>query len=271
MLNYIIWNVNPEAFAIGNFAVRWYGLLWALGFLVGYKIVEKEFKHENLNLEWLDSLFMYIFLGSVIGARIGHCLFYEWSYYSAHPLEILYVWKGGLASHGGAIGLLIALYIYNKRISKKGYVWLFDHIVIAVAFAGFCIRLGNLMNSEIYGTPTDLPWGFKFVRDHALQPVENIPACHPTQIYEMTYCLVTFAVCTWLYQRKKAYTKNGLIFGTFLIGIFLSRFLLEFIKNNQEEFENDMMLNMGQWLSVPFIIWGFYLIIRAMKKNTEKI
>ncbi|MBR6310128.1 MAG: prolipoprotein diacylglyceryl transferase, partial [Paludibacteraceae bacterium] len=155
MLNYIIWNVSPEAFAIGNFAVRWYGLLWALGFLVGYKIVEKEFKHENLNLEWLDSLFMYIFLGSVIGARIGHCLFYEWSYYSAHPLEILYVWKGGLASHGGAIGLLIALYIYNKRISKKGYVWLFDHIVIAVAFAGFCIRLGNLMNSEIYGTPTD--------------------------------------------------------------------------------------------------------------------
>lgn len=263
MLSAIIWDISPEIFSIGSFSIRWYGLLWAIGFLVGLKITEKIFKHENLKQEWLDSLFVYVMVGSILGARIGHCLFYDWAYYSANPLEILMIWKGGLASHGGAIGILIAIYFYNKFVSKQGYIWVFDRMVIAVAFAGACIRLGNLMNSEIYGSITNLPWGFIFVNDGQTEPM------HPTQIYEMIYCLVTFAVCYWLYWKKEAYKKNGLIFGVFLIGIFFTRFLLEFIKNDQEEFEANMLLNMGQILSIPFILFGIYLIIRALKNKSK--
>jgi prolipoprotein diacylglyceryl transferase len=263
MLAAITWNVSPEIFSIGHVTVRWYGLLWAIGFMVGYKIEECIFKHEKLSEKWLDSLFLYVIIGSVLGARIGHCFFYEWDYYSKHLIEILYVWEGGLASHGGAVGIMIAMYLYNKNVSKKGYVWIFDRLVIAVAFAGFCIRLGNLMNSEIYGGATTLPWGFNFVRDTNW----NGQPCHPTQIYEMIYCLVTFAVCYWLYWKREAYKKNGLIFGVFLIGIFLSRFLLEFIKNDQEAFESKMFLNMGQILSIPFILWGIYLIYNALRKK----
>mgnify|MGYP001127767596 CR=1 FL=1 len=264
MLLAITWDISPVIFSIGSISIRWYGLLWAIGFLVGLKLVEKMFKHENIKEEWLDSLFIYVAVGSILGARIGHCLFYEWEYYSKNILEIFMIWQGGLASHGGAIGILIAIYLYNKRISKKGFIWVLDRLVIAVAFAGACIRLGNLMNSEIYGTPTNLPWGFIFVQDGQTIPM------HPTQIYEMLYCLITFAVCYWMYWKKNLYEKRGYIFGVFLIGIFLSRFLLEFIKNNQETFEDYMLLNMGQILSIPFIIWGFYLIYQAKYKYKIK-
>lgn len=260
MLNFITWNVDPVLIHVGPLAIRWYGLLWAVGIYATLLIVQKLFRHEKLPEEWVDKLFIYTLVGAIVGARLGHCLFYEWDYFLEHPLEMLYIWHGGLASHGGAIGILIAMYFFNKKVSKKGYVWIFDRLVIGVAICGAAIRLGNLMNSEIYGDATDLPWGFIFLRAGETQPM------HPTQLYEMMYCLITFALLWWLYWKKEAYKKNGLIFGVFLIGIFASRFALEFIKLNQEAFESNMPLNMGQLLSLPFIGWGIWLIVRSLKK-----
>jgi len=276
MLDFITWNVDPVLLHLGPLAIRWYGLLWAAGIWFTLLIVQRLFKHEHLPEAWLDKLFLYTVVGAILGARLGHCFFYEWqllkepvtilgitfeygNHYLSHPWELLYIWRGGLASHGGAIGILIAMYFFNKNVSKKGYVWIFDRLVIGVAICGACIRLGNLMNSEIYGNATSMPWGFIFVRSGETQPM------HPTQIYEMIYCLVTFAVVWWLYWKKEAYKKNGLIFGVFLIGIFGTRFALEFIKNNQEVFESNLSLNMGQMLSLPFIIWGIWLIVRSLK------
>ncbi len=276
ILDFITWNPDPAIFHLGPLTVRWYGLLWALGIWATLIITQKIFKHEKLPDIWVDKLFMYTVIGAVVGARLGHCLFYGWAllpepetfmgitfkygnHYLSHPWELLYIWQGGLASHGGAIGILIAMILYNKKVSKKGINWIFDRLLIGVTLCGAAIRLGNLMNSEIYGGPTSLPWGFIFLRTGETQPM------HPTQIYEMLYCLITFAVMWWMYWKKEAYKKNGLLFGVFLIGVFGSRFLLEFIKLNQEAFESNLLLNMGQWLSLPFIVWGIYLIVRSTK------
>ncbi|HZK68378.1 MAG TPA: prolipoprotein diacylglyceryl transferase [Paludibacter sp.] len=274
MLNYITWDVNPEIFRIGAIAVRWYGLFWAIGIYATLLITTKIFKHEKLPEAWVDKLFIYTVLGAILGARLGHCFFYEWklvaepitflgitfnyeNHYLSHPWELLYIWRGGLASHGGAIGILIAMILFNKNVSKKGINWIFDRLLIGVCLCGASIRFGNLMNSEIYGSATSLPWGFLFVRTGETQPM------HPTQIYEMIYCLVTFAIMWFMYWKKEAYKKNGLLFGIFLIGVFGSRFMLEFIKNNQEAFESGLPLNMGQWLSIPFIVWGIWLLLRS--------
>ena len=273
LLNYITWDVNPEIFRIGAIAVRWYGLFWAIGIYATLLITTKIFKHEKLPEAWVDKLFIYTVLGAILGARLGHCFFYEWklvadpitflgitfnyeNHYLSHPWELLFIWRGGLASHGGAIGILIAMILFNKNVSKKGINWIFDRLLIGVCLCGASIRFGNLMNSEIYGSATSLPWGFLFVRTGETQPM------HPTQIYEMIYCLVTFAIMWFMYWKKEAYKKNGLLFGIFLIGVFGSRFMLEFIKNNQEAFESGLPLNMGQWLSIPFIVWGIWLLLR---------
>jgi prolipoprotein diacylglyceryl transferase len=254
--------------------------MWATGIWATLLITTKIFKHEKLPQEWVDKLFMYTVIGAIVGARLGHCLFYEWqllpepvtflgitfnygNHYLSNPWELLYIWRGGLASHGGAIGILIAMILFNKNVSKKGINWIFDRLLIGVTLCGAAIRFGNLMNSEIYGNVTSLPWGFIFVRTGETQPM------HPTQIYEMMYCLITFAIMWWMYWKKEAYKQNGLLFGVFLIGVWGSRFVLEFIKMNQEAFESNMPLNMGQWLSLPLIIWGIGLIIRA-KLNSAK-
>lgn len=280
MLDFITWNVNPELFSIGSLSVRWYGLLWALGIWFALLIEQKLYKNEKCPDEWADKLFIYMVIGVIVGARLGHCFFYEWHLlpepvkflgitfnygnpYLAKPWELLYIWHGGLSSHGGAIGLIIAGYLLNKNVFKKGFIWIFDRLVIGVCICGACIRLGNLMNSEIYGNLTTLPWGFIFVRNGETEPM------HPTQIYEMLYCLITFCIVWWMYWKKQAYKKPGMIFGTFLICIFGTRFLLEFIKLNQEAFESNMFLNMGQWLSVPFIVWGVWLLIRARKQSKQ--
>jgi prolipoprotein diacylglyceryl transferase len=280
LLNFITWNVDPVMLQLGPIAVRWYGLSWALGIYLTLIITQRIFKNEGLPAEWLDKLFMYTVIGAVAGARLGHCFFYEWklmenpveilginfkygNYYFSHPWELVYIWQGGLASHGGALGILIAMIIFNKKISKKGINWIFDRLLIGVALCGASIRFGNLMNSEIYGSPTDLPWGFVFVTAG-----ENVPM-HPTQIYEIIYCLITFAVLYWMYWKKEAYKNNGLIFGTFLMGVFGTRFVIEFIKNDQEVFESYLPLNMGQILSLPLIITGIVLLIRSYKQAQE--
>jgi prolipoprotein diacylglyceryl transferase len=258
---FIHWNVSPEIFHLGSLSVRWYGLLFATGFLFGYYMAERMFKYEKLELKWLESLFVYMIIATIIGARLGHVIFYGWDYYSQHPLEIIKVWHGGLASHGGTIGIFIALMIWSKKISKRSVLWVIDRVVVPTALVAAMIRAGNLMNSEIYGVQTDLPWGFIFMRNG-----ETVPK-HPTQIYEALAYLFTFAVSLYLYWKTNARKREGLITGVFFMMIFLSRFVIEFIKEDQEAFEATMTLNMGQWLSIPFILGGLYLVVRALKRK----
>lgn len=270
MLSYITWTVDPVLLHLGPLEIRWYGLLWALGFIIGYNIEAKIYEREGMTEEQMEKLFFFMLFGTIIGARIGHCFFYDPWYYSAHLSEVLQVWKGGLSSHGGACGILLSLWIFSKYIAKKSFIWVMDRIVVPVAVCGACIRLGNLMNHEIYGHATDVPWAFEFIRNiHQWQrgadPIFSAPS-HPTQIYEVLYCLVTFAVIFFLYWRTNARKFEGFIFGVFLEGIFLTRFLLEFIKNSQESFEEDMIINMGQILSLPLVIWGIYLLFRSISE-----
>jgi len=258
----INWDVNPEIFRIGNFAVRWYGLLFASGFFFGYLIFMRFFKKEGLSVELLDKLTIYMAIGTVVGARLGHCLFYEPDYYLRNPVEILKIWRGGLASHGAAIGILIALWLFVRKY-KKPFIWILDRIVVVVALAGALIRLGNLMNSEIYGIETTLPWGFVFIRN-----LEVVPK-HPTQIYEALTYFIVFGLLLAIYVRTDAKFRPGTLFSLFLILVFGMRFLIEFIKEDQVGFEAGMSLNMGQWLSIPFVLLGIALLIFYRPKSVK--
>lgn len=271
MLNYITWTARPDIFILGNWEVRWYGLFFAIGFLVGLLIINKIFASEKVKETWADTLFIYVIVATVVGARLGHVFFYAWDYYSQHPLEIFKIWEGGLASHGGAIAIIIAMWIYSKHVTKRSMLWILDRLAIPVALVAAMIRCGNLMNHEIYGYPTNLPWGFRFIENvrmwqHGADPIFSLPS-HPTQIYEALCYLITFAILNFLYWKKpKTKNQEGLLLGVFFIGVFLTRFLIEFIKEDQESFEATMTLNMGQLLSIPFVLAGIILIIRAVKK-----
>ncbi|MBS4055924.1 MAG: prolipoprotein diacylglyceryl transferase [Bacteroidetes bacterium] len=272
----VVWDVRPEIFffpdwlpLIGGNGVRWYGLLFAASFIVGYVIMQKVFAREKLSESMLDQLSTYMIIATVVGARLGHCLFYEPAYYLSHPIEILKVWEGGLASHGAAIGIIAALYFFSRK-HHKTIIWTLDRVVIVVALAGFFIRMGNLMNSEIFGHITSLPWGFRFVRysDASL----GADPRHPTQIYEALWYLLTF------FFLHRAYFKNGMgekqpgyIFSVFLMSIFGSRFFVEFLKEPQVGFESTMALNMGQWLSIPFVLAGVVIMYTGWKKRTLKL
>lgn len=262
LFNYITWAPNPEIFALGPLSVRYYGLFFAMAFLLGYYIVDKMFRRENASEEWLDKLFVYVMIATVVGARLGHVFFYGWDYYSQNPADILKVWQGGLASHGGAFGILIAIWLYSKKVTKRSMLWTMDKLVIPVALAAVFIRLGNLMNSEIVGSITSLPWGFIFLKAHGIDNPE-LPR-HPAQLYEAFSYLVTFVVLMYMYWKKNAARRPGLIFGVFLIGIFATRFFIEFLKEDQEAFEATMALNMGQILSIPFVIGAIYLIYKSL-------
>lgn len=299
LLNYITWNVDPVLFSIGNLHVRWYGLLWALGFFIGYFIMKRIYKREHMAEDSLDKLLIYMLVSTIIGARLGHCLFYEPDYYLSNPLKMLAVWEGGLASHGGAIGILIGLWLYVRSYNKSkkektdlqriNYIWILDRIVVAVCLVGALIRVGNVFNHEIYGTPTSLPWGFVFLRgaeqfcgtvdnytacnawDAPCPPNEWLP-CHPTGLYEAFFCLVAMGILLWMYYKRDLGNRQpGLMFGTFLIIIFGSRIGIEFLKNVQVDFERNMVFDMGQWLSVPFVIIGIVMIVWsfAQRKKTQ--
>lgn len=270
MLNYIVWDFNPIIFD-SFITLRWYSLMFLIGFLIGYKIIEKIFKHEGAQEKWLGSLLLWVMVGTVVGARLGHVIFYEWEYYSQHPIEILYTWEGGLASHGGAIGVLLAVWGFSKFTAKRNIIWTLDRLVVAVALVAGLIRMGNLFNSEIFGHATDLPWGFMFIRSREWHALYEGQACHPTQIYEALCYFALFALLMIMYWKRNAQERPGLLFGTFLIGVFTARFLIEFIKNDQSAFEASMTLNMGQWLSIPFIIAGIAFIIYALRHNRIKI
>jgi prolipoprotein diacylglyceryl transferase len=254
LLTFIEWNPSPEIFPGTWLPVRWYGLLFASGFFFGYLIMLKIFKHEKLPVKLLDQLTTYMVIATIIGARLGHVLFYEPALYFSDPLEILKIWNGGLASHGAAIGILLALYIFSKK-NKKPYFWILDRIVIVVALAGFFIRMGNLMNSEIFGEATTVPWAFIFL------DFDNIPR-HPTQIYEGLSYLAIAGYLYWYYWKTDGKPRPGYIFGMFLILLFTVRFLIEFVKEPQVSFETGMALNMGQWLSIPFVLVGLYIVLK---------
>lgn len=273
MLSFITWDVSPEIFSIFGKPIYWYGFLWALGILAAGYIVQKMYKDENLSDKWFESLYTYIVLGVIIGARLGHCLFYNPSYYLGNPIEILKIWEGGLASHGGVIGIIIAVWLYSRRITKMSMLWTFDKLMVGACLTATFIRIGNLMNSEIFGTPTTLPWAMRFVRSQeyrALVPNMDM-GCHPTQIYEALVYFILFGVAMWLYWKTNAKQKQGLILGICISGIFLARILIETLKNVQEPFEIQMRatygLDMGQLLSIPFVIWGVWLIWNALRKK----
>ena len=267
ILDFITWNADPVIFSLGPIALRWYGLAFAIGFIVGYNIVAKMFKHEGAPEKWLGVLLTYIVVATIIGSRLGHVFFYQWDYYSQHLDEIFKIWEGGLASHGGTIGNIIAILLFSWVVTKKNPSWTFDKLVVPVALVGGLIRLGNLMNSEIYGGVTDLPWGFVFVRDGQTLPM------HPTQIYEALCYFALFGLLMWMYWKKNAQERPWLITGVFFIGIFLPRFLIEYVKNVQVGKEVEMIaeygINMGQLLSIPFIIIGVVMVVYAMIKPRQ--
>ena len=281
-LNYITWNVKPQIIDFGNFEIRWYSLLFALGFIVGYYIMASMFKRENVSIQLLDKLTIYVVISTIIGARVGHCLFYEPDIYLKDPLKIILPFEGklgedfrftgfqGLASHGGALGVLLGLFIYCYRV-KKPYIWILDRMAVVTALAGMCIRLGNLMNSEIYGEQTSLPWGFKFMREQLYNPLITVVPKHPTQIYEALAYLGIFILLLWLYRKSNGNPLPGLLTSLFFILVFTARFLIEFIKENQVDFEEKMAMNMGQWLSLPFIVAGAVILYLALKEKLPRL
>lgn len=258
----ITWDIDPTLFSIFGFEIRYYSLSWMIGFMACIWMMNKMLKKEGLSPKLTDSMFMYTFIATVVGARIGHCYFYEFDHYIQNPLEVLNLRQGGLASHGAAIGLLIGIYLFARK-NKLGYMWCLDRITTVIPVGGAFIRLGNLMNSEIYGTQTDMPWGFIFTLRGETMPM------HPTQIYEAVTYFLIFALLVYLFFKKDIATRHpGALFGIFLITLFGSRFFVEMIKNSQETFEEAMTLNMGQILSLPFVALGIIILILAYQKKS---
>ncbi len=265
LLGFVEWDVSPELVHIGKLSIRYYGLLWSLGLLLGYYLLHRFAKVEKFSSELSDKIALYAAIGVLIGARLGHCLVYDPVYYLSNPVELFYFWEGGLASHGGGVGVLLALWILSRQV-KVPFLWIMDRIAVPIALIASMIRLGNLMNSEIYGHATTSPLGFIFTRAG-----ETVPH-HPTQIYEASAYLVVFFLLIFLYfKRPVMRTYRGLLFSLFLILMFTARFLLEFVKEPQSSYEVGMPLNMGQILSIPFLVFGFYLLIREIRRGSRGI
>jgi prolipoprotein diacylglyceryl transferase len=268
----IHWNPDPEFISLGFLHIRYYGMLFSLAFVVSYSIMLHIFKWEKIPRLLLERLAMTIVIATFIGARLGHCLFYEPGYYFSHPLEIIlpvkftpkfsFIGYQGLASHGAAIGILIGIWYWCRK-NKKNALWLLDRMGIVAAISGTLIRLGNLMNSEIYGGETTLPWGFIFQRAGETQP------CHPTQLYEAFSYLAIFYLLFFLYRKRSQKLYRGFLFGLFLVLLFSARFFIEFIKNTQVAFEEQLFLDMGQLLSLPFIIDGTVVMWWSIRKKEK--
>ncbi|WP_142786426.1 prolipoprotein diacylglyceryl transferase [Changchengzhania lutea] len=265
----INWNLDPVIYWItDSFPLKYYGLLFITGLLLAHYVVKRIYFKENIPIENLEKLFIYIVVGTILGARLGHCLFYDPSYYFQNPIEILlpikkigdtykFIGFQGLASHGGTIGVLIAIGIYCKKY-KTNFLWVLDRIAIVAPIAAAFIRFGNFMNSEIYGKPTNGHWGVIFQR-------EDLIPRHPTQLYEAFSYLLIFGILMFIYKNRDTEKTNGLILGVFLALLFSARFIIEFFKENQVGFENGMTINMGQILSIPFVIVGLILILTNKK------
>lgn len=272
-LLFIEWNADPTIITLLGFSIRWYGLCFAFAFLAGFQVVSYIFKKEGRSVDQADQLLLYTMVGTVVGARMGHYFFYEFPLLLADPvrffIQMITPPFSGLASHGAAIGLFTAFYLYTKKNKGQSYLYVTDRIVIVAALAGFFIRFGNLMNSEIIGKPTDMPWGFKFLRDHEFNPsglAAFVVPRHPSQLYEALSCLLLFFILLYLWNLKKEKTQEGLLTGIFMIFVFTLRFFYEFLKENQSSFENGLSLNMGQILSIPAVLFGLGVLWYAKRK-----
>lgn len=276
MLLQIHWTVDPNLIE-DPLTIRWYGVLFAIAFLLGHKILGRMFSNEGIPEKQLDQVLIYTMIGTIIGARLGHVFFYDWGYYSEHLAEIPQVWKGGLASHGGALGIVLALWVFSKRVSQRSLLWILDRVSVPVALGGCFIRLGNLMNHEIVGAKTELPWGFifygfnspPFASPDAPYFRELAAPRHPSQIYEALAYLAIFGVLFYMYWRKRLYHREGYLLGAFLVLIFTARFFIEFVKRHQT-LSPDALLSMGQWLSIPFVLVGLFLVLRARRRDPER-
>ncbi|WP_369810990.1 prolipoprotein diacylglyceryl transferase [Hymenobacter aranciens] len=306
MLAAILWDQDPILAHLGPVTLRWYGLLFMSGFVVGTFVLTHIYRSEKVSPRWVDVITIYMLIGTIVGARLGHVLFYEPDILLKNPLEVFMIWHGGLASHGATIGILFACWLFARN-NKFDYLWVLDRIVIVVGIGGALIRLGNLMNSEIVGKPTDVPWAFVFPRDtEHLKPAragQTFPAGsvtvktaqgrdgelevattpvvgplsapanvavprHPTQIYEALFCVVLVSLLYAIWNRRKDHTPRGLIFGLFVVLLFSQRFLGEYLKENQVDFENGNLFNQGQLLSIPLVLVGIWVLLRA-GKNPE--
>ncbi len=268
----IDWSFDPVAFNLFGLEIRYYGLMWALMILVAAKLFDFFFQREGYDAKLSESIFVYGTLGTIIGSRVGHCLFYEPEHFLANPLEIITgIRDGGMASHGAAIGLIIGLWLFSRKY-KMPLIWSLDRIMIATGIGAALIRLGNLFNSEIFGYPTDLPWGFRFLDSSLWQRVAAPMACHPTQIYEAISYLVVFVVLWVMYIKYDIGRRYpAVLFGVGVIGAFGARFMIEFLKFEQVEFEKGMILDMGQWLSIPFLIVGVASVIYGVKNGPIEV
>jgi len=252
-----LWNADPIAVSFGPLSIHWYGLLFATAFVAGLLIMGRMYEREGRSKEELDSLLGYVVFGALAGARLGHCLLYDPVFYLANPLDILKIWEGGLASHGGVVGILIVVGAY-ARLKGVPLWWLLDRIAVPAALGGALIRIGNFMNSEIVGMPTIAPWAVIFER------VDPLPR-HPVQLYEAAAYLLIFAVLFLAYKTQGMRRRQGLLAGTFLVLVFAARFVLEFYKMPQAAYEYGQLLTVGQWLSVPCVLAGFWLLVRARR------
>jgi len=256
----LVWNVDPDIFSLGAFHLRWYGLFFALGFFLGYLIMTQFYRWEERPLENLSDLFLYLFLCTIIGARLGHVFLYQPDYFLSHPWEIPIIWQGGLASHGGFAGVMISLYLYLRKHRDMSFIELADRLAIPCLLAAALIRVGNFFNSEILGTPSNLPWAIVFAR------FDDIPR-HPAMLYEAAAYFLVFCALYVAYWKTTIIQFPGRVFGTTIATCFLARFMIEFVKENQVPFESRLPLNMGQLLSIPFILWGVYLIYASRRMS----
>ncbi len=261
MMDFFVWDIDPLFISFGFLKIRWYGLMFASAFISSYVLMSWMYQRENQNTEEVDDLLWYVAIGTIVGARLGHCLFYDPAYYLGHPLKILAFWEGGLASHGGIIGIVFGLYLYQRRVTQS-YAWFLDRVAVVCALGGTFIRLGNFFNSEIVGIPATVPWAVVFRR------IDLLPR-HPVQLYESISYFFIFLLLLTLYITVKDKIRPGVIFATSLVAVFTARFFLEFVKTQQSGYSHEFWMSTGQWLSIPFLLAGLCYIVFSCYRKAE--
>lgn len=258
-MEHFIWNIDPVLLSLGPITIHWYGAIFASSIFAGLYYMKWVYQQENQNIESLDNLLVYVVIGIIVGARLGHCFFYDPDYYFANPMKILAIWEGGLASHGGGLGAIIGTYFYTRK-NPFNFIWLLDRLAIATALFGIFVRSANFVNAEIIGKATDVPWAVVFQR------IDNI-ARHPAQLYEAIAYAIIFVTLTAIYKLTKAKNYQGMLLGIFLIMTFTARFIIEFFKQQQAAYTIETSLNTGQMLSIPFFLVGVVLVLWSLKNK----
>lgn len=257
-MHYFVWDIDPILLSLGPLKIRWYGLMFASAFMTSYAFMAWIYKREQKNVEDLDRMLWFLAIGTVVGARLAHCLFYDPAYYFSHPMKFFAIWEGGLASHGAYIGILLSLYLYKLKTSDS-YLWLLDRVAVSCILGASLVRIGNFFNSEILGLPTDVPWAIIFSR------VDSLPR-HPVQLYESLCYALIFIVLIAAYRKTAFKPIEGLLTGLFTALVFLVRFFLEFVKTRQESYQHDFWMTTGQMLSIPFFLIGVFFVVWSLRR-----